>query len=252
MKFRAIFYPLVCVAIVFAIAAFLIIKNYSPNNSTAQVETTINTDNNKHSNNTDCDDFDNQDDDTQTLANDQDDNSNDNSNDNQSDNPTGDNDFGKTDGEDHTNQNQDNDENDSDSNTGKDTSKDNQGTTTPTNPNQDNNQDVNDNDDTNEDDDYINPTSPVEKATIVLNNYDSNTIIANTDGICLNYEILEGDKKYLNQDVDIIIENTNICTLMMQGAPFIYLQKQGNGKTTVKIISVNNPEIYKIITIYFN
>lgn len=273
MKFRAIFYPLICVAIVFAIAAFLIIKNYHPNNSTAHVETAITTDNsnnsnnktNNGSNNTTGNDSTSEDDNTQTLNDGQCDNPNDNQENNQSDNNTSD----QTDDEDNDNSSQDNTTDHNNQSQDCDESGDDDTSTLPANPNQDDtkndsqsgaqdnpndddNEQDNQNDDDDEEDDCFTPILPVDDAKIVLANYNSNIIITNKDVFCLKYEIIEGNKQYLNQDIDVIIENQDICTLMMQGAPFIYLQKQGNGKTTVKIVSVNNPNIFITITIIFN
>ena len=228
MRLKRILYPLICIAVVFAIATFLIVKNRFNDNPTAQTETSVKTGDaypnktNDDSNKTN-DDSNNEDDGTQTLIEDPDDKPD--------DNPADDN----------TNDNDDDNTGEEDNTTGGGTSD------TPTNPSEDEPAD---------DDTIIepeNPISPVEDSVkIVLADCDSNTIVVSTDILCLNYEIVDGNKQYVNQDVNIIIENENVCDIMLQGAPLIYLQKQGKGKTTVKIVSVTNPKIFKIITVIFN
>ena len=216
MKFRAVFYPLICVAIIFAIAAFLIVKNYHPNNnSTTQAESSIN--------NTTDDASTDEDDGVQTLIEDQDDNDGNN----QDDNSYEDNTTDQTDKENNTNPSQNNSDKDNESNTDND-------------------------DDDDKDDGFINPIQPTNDVKIVLYDCCSNTIVTSSDVICLNYAIVDGNKQYINQDVNIIIEDKTVCDLMSQCAPFIYLQKQGTGKTTVKIVSVNNSSVFKIITIIFD
>lgn len=229
MRMKRILYPLICIAVVFAIATFLIVKNKFNYNSTSQSETSVKTgdsDSKRNSDNTN-----NEDDGIQTLLEDQENNPIGDSTQGQSETgnktPYADNDDDKSYEEDNT--------------TGGGTSE------TPTNPTAD---EPTADDSTIEPD---NPISPVDDSLkIVLSDCSSDTIIVNTDILCLNYEIVDGNKQYINQDVNIIIENENVCDIMLQGAPLIYLQKQGKGKTTVKIVSATNPQVFKIITVVFN
>lgn len=229
MRLKRILYPLICIAVVFAIATFLIVKNKFNYNSTAQSETSVktgNSDSKKNNDNTNNDD-----DGIQTLIEDQEgsptcDNAQDQSETGDK-TPDTDDDGDKSDEEDNT--------------TGGGASE------APTNPTAD---EPTADDSTIEPD---NPISPVDDSLkIVLSDCSSDTIIVNTDILCLNYEIVDGNKQYINQDVNIIIENENVCDIMLQGAPLIYLQKQGKGKTTVKIVSATNPQVFKIITVVFN
>lgn len=228
MKFRAVFYPLICVAIIFAIAAFLIVKNYHPNNnSTTQAESSINNKNNDLNNTTDDASTD-EDDGVQTLIEDQDVNDGNSQDDNSDEDNTAD----QTDKENNTNPSQNNSDKDNESNT--------------------DNDDTHNDDDDDKDDGFINPIQPTNDVKIVLYDCCSNTIVTSSDVICLNYAIVDGNKQYINQDVNIIIEDKTVCGLMSQCAPFIYLQKQGMGKTTVKIVSANNSSVFKTITIIFD
>lgn len=227
MKFRAIFYPILCFAIVVSLAVFLVAKNKVENSSNSVQPIEIGTPSGLEDTNvldqTNTDKTANQED--NNVANDsgyasddcKQNNENNSSNQQEIDNTTPSN---------------DNNENYTDESN----------STTPSNNNDENNS----NNISHEDNSQL-----TENYEIIVSNATNNTITAKSKTVGINYQIHFNNQTYVNQDVEVELEQNGVAQILSYDAPLIYLKMLNKGSVQLKIIMLANPSVSTTITIVF-